>query len=281
MIHPLNKMLLATLLILLSLYATGCVGLYFVQDDMIFPGKNRPPTPIPNLPPATQILHREFAPGQNVEAWYFPAPNASKEHPAPLAVLFHGNGERIDDMADAVQHFNAFGWAVLLPEYRGYNRSAGSPSQAAIHEDAAHFLNETLTRPEINPKRIVYYGRSLGGGVACDLTTAHMPQGLILTSTFISVAKIAQGYLAPEFLLNHPFHNDTVLESFPGPVLISHGTNDTIIPVTHSQTLAKLAKHPTYHEYNSNHNDFPGSDQAYDRYWATVRMFLATVPTAE
>jgi uncharacterized protein len=274
-------MLFSCILILFNLYSAGCVALYFAQDDMIFPGKNRPATLTPTLPPGAQILHRKIAPNQNVEAWYLPAPNASPQSPAPLVVAFHGNGECIDNMLDLASHYNAMGYCVLLPEYRGYNRSAGSPSQAAIFDDASFFLAHTLTRPEVNPKRVIYHGRSLGGGVACDLTRFHQPQALVLTSTFTSVAQIAKGYWAPEFLLKHPFHSDTVVAAFPGPILISHGSHDAVIPVAHGRALAKLAKHPTYHEYDSDHNDFPGSQEAYDRYWATIRMFLATVPPAK
>ncbi len=273
----LKPMLWSIALIFFSFYAAGCVGLYFVQDSMLFPGTRITPIPTPELPPGSVVLKREIAPSQTVEAWYFPALGASQDHPAPLVVFFHGNAECIDYAEDIVIRYNAMGWSVLLPEYRGYNRSAGKPSQAAIHEDAAYFLKQTLARPEVDATRVVFHGRSLGGGVACDLTRAHMPQGLILTSTFISVVEIAKGYLAPAFLVKHPFRNDLVVASYGGPILISHGAMDTIIPMRHSQTLAQLARHATFNQYPADHNDFPGGPQAEAKYWATIRMFLANI----
>jgi fermentation-respiration switch protein FrsA (DUF1100 family) len=270
-----KKLLRSLLLILIGTYAAFCVALYFAQDAMIFPGTQMGTNHEPKLLPRTQVLKLKFATGKTVEAWYIPAPNASKDHPAPLLVFFHGNGEFIDHHTSAVQQFNDMGWSFLLPEYRGYNRSDGTPSQSTILNDNAYFLRQVLSLPEVDAKHIVYYGRSLGGGVACDLTHARQPQGLILTSTFSSMVEMSKEFYVPFFIVKHPFYNDSVVQSFPGPIFIAHGSHDEGIPFSHAKTLNSLAKHPTFLELDCGHNDFPGSSPAaHEKYWAAVKTFL-------
>ncbi len=272
-----RKILFAILILLLAVYAAGAAVLYSAQDAMIFPAKDYPPIDL-KLPPGAQQLKYEFAPGQSVEAWYAPAPNASAQSPAPLIVYCHGNGEYIDHHASAIQRFNDMGWSVLLPEYRGYNRSDGSPSQSNILADNTFFLNQLLKLPEVDAKRVIFYGRSLGGGVACDLTHAHTPQGIILTSTFLNMYEMAKGMYVPPFLFKHPFRNDNVVESFPGPILIAHGTNDEVIPFPNAQSLLKLAKHPTFVQLTCGHNDFPGiTPKEHEKYWSAVKAFLDAI----
>jgi fermentation-respiration switch protein FrsA (DUF1100 family) len=272
-----RKVLFSILGLLICVYIAGAAVLYKAQDAMIFAAVDYPAIDL-KLPPGAQQLKHEFTPGQFVEAWYCPAPNASAQNPAPLIVYCHGNGEYIDHHTSAVERFNAMGWSVLLPEYRGYNRSDGSPSQAAILADNTAFLNQTLKRPDIDAKHVVFYGRSLGGGVACDLVHAHTPQGIILTSTFLNMYEMAKGMYVPPFLFKHPFRNDNVIESFSGPVLIAHGNHDEVIPFSNAQELLKLAKHPTFVELNCGHNDFPGvTPKDYATYWSAVQTFLDTV----
>ena len=90
---------------------------------------------------------------------------------------------------------------VLLPEYRGYGRSAGSPSQRAITEDLIAFYDLLARRPEVDAQRVVFHGRSLGGGAVCDLARHRKPAAVILMSTFTSMKRMAPRYLVPGFMV--------------------------------------------------------------------------------
>ena len=57
----------------------------------------------------------------------------------------------------------------LSRSYRGYGLSKGKPSQQGIQKDARAFLQHLLGRTDIDTKRIVLMGRSLGGAVAIHL----------------------------------------------------------------------------------------------------------------
>jgi fermentation-respiration switch protein FrsA (DUF1100 family) len=221
----------------------------------------------------TKEIRLEIEGGGQVVAWLIPALPLESGKPAPLVVYFHGNAEIIDYQDTIVSGYRRLGCSVLLPEYRGYGRSAGKPSEAAIVADAVKFYDEVMKRPDIDSSRVIFHGRSLGGGPAAALAARRMPRALVLESTFTSVTAMASKYFAPSFLVKNKFQTDRVLPALSIPVLILHGTNDDIIPVAHGRKLSKLARHGTYIEYNCKHNDFPG-DGNEEAYWGEVARFL-------
>jgi len=165
------------------------------------------------------------------------------------------------------------GFAVLLPEYRGYGRSDGEPSQAAIVEDAVYFFDQVVENKNIDKRRIVYHGVSLGGGVAGQLARHRPPTAMILQSTFANIAEMAWQYAAPPFLARHPFYTDRVLADLDRPVLIFHGSEDRIIPVENGRRLDRVARNSRYVEYQCGHNNFPGRGNGI-KYEEAIKGFL-------
>lgn len=264
-------------LIVLIAYGVWCAGLYFCQDALIFPADVAPePIPRPLTRPLSEqvVVHEIFTPEGRNEAWFLPAPGASKDRPAPAVVFLHGNAELIDYQDHVIYAYHRLGVSVLLPEYRGYGAAAGKPSQAGILEDNLRFYDWLVHRPEVAPDKVVIHGRSLGGGVACDLATRRPPAALVLESTFTSAAALANRYLAPSFLCKYPFRNDLALRHLTCPVLIGHGRSDQIIPVSHGRALRDQVGHAVYKEYDCDHNGFPGATNE-DDWWETIRTFLA------
>ncbi len=250
-----------------------------IQDMVVFPARAAPRVGVAAPPEGTVILKRELESGGSVEAWYVPAPGVSEKKPGPLAVYCHGNAEVIDQQIGMVKQLQKMGWSVLVPEYRGYGRSGGRATQDGIREDVAWFLDEVLKRPEVDGRRVVFVGRSLGGGVAADLANVRKPQGLVLMSTFTSVVAMMKPFGVAKEDVKYPFRTDWVVKGFEGPVLVFHGDHDRVIPVSHGRELGKMGKHVTYVEVASDHNDFPGKDGGpRGKYAIGLEAFLATVP---
>lgn len=211
--------------------------------------------------------------GSRVEAWLVPGAGVGPGAPGPLALFFHGNGELIDTNLDTAALYTQWGVSVLLAEYRGYGRSQGDPSQAAIVADMARFYDLMAARPEVDPARIIFHGRSLGGGVAAALAAERPPAALILESTFTSLAALARSRGLLESLCRHPFRTDRVLPGLGKPVLILHGADDELIPPAHARQLHAITPGSQFVELPGHHNDFPGDPAAYA---AAVRGFLKT-----
>ena len=271
---PIRRRVARVVLTVAVIYAIWCTMLYFYQDQLLFPRDMAPPPlPLGYQGKTTIEMKLDLPEGGSVVAWFLPAPGVTPSTPAPAVVFFHGNAEIIDHQHEIVEGYHALGCSVLLPEYRGYGRAAGTPDEKGIVADAVHFYDELIMRPEVDKNRIVFHGRSLGGGPAAQLAARRPPRALILQSTFSSVAAMAYKYGGPSFLAKNPFRTDHVLEALDVPVLIFHGTRDDIIAVAHGRRLRDLARRGTYVEYDCRHNDFPGTDNE-EAYWNEILAFL-------
>ncbi len=199
----------------------------------------------------------------------------------PLVVFFHGNAEVIDDIANgdpSVAIYRPWGYAVLLLEYRGYGRAydaAGGPTQKGIVQDSIKLIDIVTARADIDAKRIIFYGRSLGGGVACAVAEQRPPSAMILQSTFKSVTSMAARYFIPAVFIRHRFDNEKFLRTFNAPVLLLHGSNDDIVSCAHSESLVKTSPHARLVKQACGHNDFPADFNAYQR---EIKAFLDALP---
>ena len=197
-----------------------------------------------------------------------PAPG---QGPNPVVLFAHGNGELIEHWPDLLAPYLELGISVLLPEYRGYGRSAGWPSAGTIGDDFQWFLRHVAQRPEVDPTRLILHGRSIGGGVVCDLARHVRPSALVLWSTFTSIDDVAKRFGVPRFLVPDHFESETALGEIRAPAFIVHGTQDMLIPVEHAHRLAAASRDSELHLYPAGHNDCPppASD-----HWLALSRFL-------
>jgi fermentation-respiration switch protein FrsA (DUF1100 family) len=269
-----KRWLLSRFAWLLFFYACWCAFLYFYQDTLIFPAYMARLSAQTPADPSAEVFTLDIPDGGQVYAWYYPTRNTPDDNPAPAVVFCHGNAETVSDQIEIISRYRILGCAVLLVEYRGYGHADGKPGQAEIMADTEQFYDMLVARKEVDRTRIVFHGRSLGGGVAVQLAARHKPAALILRSTFTSVASMAHSYGGPSFLARHPFRTNKVLPHLDVPVLLFHGSRDSIIPVRHGRALRDMAKRVRYIEFDCGHNDFPGFGNE-DRYWQEIESFLS------
>ncbi len=256
---------------ILLVYGAWCFFLYLLQDKIIFPYEQissaKVSTPHEDIRTKVWI---QIGEGKSVEGWFFSGQNSDSAKPRPCVVFFHGNGELIDFASFDISTYLKWGFSVFLPEYRGYGRSGGKPSEKGIVQDMQEFHAWLVQRPEVDPQKIIYHGRSLGGCVASQLSKTHPPAAMILQSTFTSVVSMTSSYWVPSFLCRHPFRNDRVIRTLTIPIFVTHGSNDKIAPVKHGRKLQEIASNSVYYEVSAGHNDFP-FDQAF---WEKIQAFL-------
>ncbi len=257
------RVLVSGVVVLGLVFAGWLALLYFSQRSVLFPapsGGNRRPRS-----PDVEAVWSD-GPHGRIEAWLLPATSpAPGRHPA--IIFTHGNGELIDDWVSEFDAPRSWGISVLLVEYPGYGRSQGRPSQRSITDATVAAYDLLARRPDIDPVRIVAYGRSVGGGAACALAARRPLAALVLESSFTSVSDMAATMGLPRFLVRDPFDNLSVVQSFRHPLLIIHGARDEIIPVSHGRALHRAAPQSEYFELPCGHNDCP-------RPWPELSRFL-------
>jgi fermentation-respiration switch protein FrsA (DUF1100 family) len=255
----------------LGIYMAYCGLLFLLQRQIMFPrGMIPQPPPSAQKLPGLEIIWLETESGK-VESWLLPPVPGSAPGPAPAVIFGHGNGELIDFWPDDLAGFRRLGLAVLLVEYPGYGRSAGSPSQASITETFVAAYDALTTRKDMDASRILLFGRSLGGGAVCALSANRPSAALVLMSTFTSARSFAKRYLAPSFLVRDPLDNLSAVEKYKGPILIMHGRHDTVIPYSHATALRKAAQTGKLIAYEAGHNDCPPD---WGVFWKDIEAFL-------
>lgn len=240
----------ALLLVAIAIPVLGACALFVGQEAILFhPDDQR------IAPQADYIEVVEFAAEDGVQlvAWYAP-PRLG----CPVLLLMHGNASRIDVDKWRYQRIHDNGAGMLALAWRGYSGSAGKPSEAGFHRDAAAAWAWLLAKGHA-PSDIVIEGFSIGSGPAVKLASQTDPGALILEAPYYSMQDLfnskARG-LPVGLLLRHPFRSDRYIGDVRAPLLIAHGGADGLIPASQSARLLKKANEPkSYHLFEaSDHN---------------------------
>lgn len=210
-----------------------------ILNWFLFPGALRPAPRLLAMPAGVEsrsiVAGHGRAGGARVEYWFAPSAAAG---PRATVVFAHGNGELIDDWWRALAPYVDLGANLVLAEFRGYGRSEGTPSCAALGDDFLQIVEDLVKRGDVDAQRLVYHGRSLGGGVVCRAAASLPPAGLVLESTFTSLKAMAARFHMPASVLDEDFDNLQLAERIACPCLLFHGDQDSLVPMDHARALA-------------------------------------------
>jgi uncharacterized protein len=264
----------------LATYGALLAALWWGQERLIFL-----PTP---LPPD----HRFRAAPDVHEVWVdVPGGRLNALHlrlPEPRGVVFflHGNAGNLDSWFVNVDFYRQLGYDLYMPDYRGYGKSLGHiTSEAQLHADVAAAWQSIAA--SYADRRVVFFGRSLGTGLAARLA-ASLPQAarpdlLLLVSPYESLQAMAREHypFVPSGLLRYPMRSDAALQALAADdrgrprVLIVHGDRDAVIDPRHGRALAGLHPQATFRTIaGAGHNDL----QAFAAYTDAIRDALQALP---
>lgn len=204
-----------------------------------------------------------------ISAWYFPGKSNN-------TVLYcHGNAGNISHRMEKIQMFTSIGLGVFIFDYRGYGKSQGRPSEKGTYRDGLAAYKYLVEKRKVSDGQIIFYGESLGGGVATELATRLPGRALILESPFTSVVAMGEHFypfLPSRLIVSNHYDNLAKIDQVKMPVLIMHSPEDEIIPYPMAKTLFERAHEPKlFFELRGDHN---GGYALTEGYLATIAAFL-------
>lgn len=230
----------SSMTVLLALLAAAVVlpplALFAFQERLLF-------FPQPPAPAAERALtgrgalpvELHAADDIRVRGWFEASPQGRRRG---AVMYFGGNAEEASWVLFEERRPRDPAWLVL--NYRGYGRSEGAPGQAALVADAVLAYDWLAARADIDPRRIVAFGRSLGTGVAVQLAARRPLAGVVLVTPYDSVSAVARARypLYPvQHMLRHPFDSLAQAPRLTAPLLCAVAAGDEIIPPAHARRL--------------------------------------------
>jgi len=225
---------------------------YLQKATVFYPERNLYATP-QQMGLAYEDIYFKTEDGLTLHGWFYKSPQAKA-----TLLYFHGNAGNIADRIEKVMLFLELGINVFIIDYRGYGLSDGEPSERGIYKDGVASFDYLITRKDIDPKKIVAYGASLGGVVAIDLATKRSLGGLIVDSSFTSakeMAKIIYPFI-PSLFVYLKMDNASKITNVSAPKLFFHSRTDEVVPFSLGKKLYEMAPSPKeFLEVQGTHND--------------------------
>ena len=184
----------------------------------------------------------------------------------------HGNAEDAKGTLWALEELSDKGYTVASVDYPGYGLSDGSPDEEGCYRNVHRLYDWLIEKRGFKPEDIVVDGFSIGTGPATELAATRPCGGLILEAPFLSAPRVVTRV---RILPVDPFPNLKRIGDVKCPVLMIHGTKDSIIPYSQGQALFKLANEPKrfVSVEDGDHNTLV-DDMGFDNYYELIKGFV-------
>lgn len=165
-----------------------------------------------------------------------------------VIVVFHGNAGNIEGRGHKFKFLADQGYSVLLVGYRGYGPNPGSPTEKDLIADSALVIDWLLEQRVYSSKSLVFFGESLGSGVAIALALQYDVKGLIFEGAPPSAIEVGQEvypFLPVRKILKDTWDSKSRIQNLEGvPKLFIHARKDSVVPFHLGQKLFDKAPKP-------------------------------------
>ncbi|HKU40685.1 MAG TPA: alpha/beta hydrolase [Polyangiales bacterium] len=160
-------------------------------------------------------------------------------------LFLHGSTGGLPRHRGILQFLMALGANVFALDYRGYGKSAGTPSEQGLYADAQAAY--AWLSSQGSPQSVIVYGEGLGSGPACQLAATQTIGALVLLSAFTSLPELAATrypWLPTSWIVRSKFDNLTKLANVRVPKLFVHSRADNRVPFELGEKLYDAAAGP-------------------------------------
>jgi fermentation-respiration switch protein FrsA (DUF1100 family) len=163
----------------------------------------------------------------------------------PVFLYFHGNGGSLRWRDERFRALIADGSGLVALSYRGYGGSSRQPTEPGLSKDAATAYAFAVAR--YPTESIVLWGESLGSALAITIAAENPVGHVVLEAPFTSAADVGAShywFVPVRVLMKDQFRSDLRVVKVTAPVLVLHGEEDPVVPVTLGERLYGLIRAP-------------------------------------
>jgi hypothetical protein len=226
-----NGIFICVLVVILCVF-----GITMMQEKLIFLPTKLASDYTYQFSEPFEELFLETEDGARLNAVHFKIAN-----PKGLILYYHGNAGDLSRWGQISSFFTKLDYDVLVMDYRTYGKSSGELSEENLLHDAQLFYEFALKK--YTEDEIVVYGRSLGTTFATFVASKNNPRKLILETPFYNLKEAAKQRIPlfpVGFFLKYQFKTNEFIKEVDCPIVIFHGTDDTVVPYKSGKKLAKL-----------------------------------------
>lgn len=211
-------------------------------------------------------------------------PKRQPMHKTPAVILSHGLGGTHEQMTAYAESLAEHGFIAYTFDFRGgsaESQSSGSTTHMSVfseEKDLQQAISHVKSLHQVNPKQISLVGASQGGVVSA-LTAAKEGKAIhkvaLVYPAFSIVADARKQYSS---LSQVPSHSDIwgvtvgknyyrnllslnltkTVTQYPNPILIIHGTDDNVVPISYSKKMASSYSNASFIKLKGAGHDFSG-----------------------
>jgi uncharacterized protein len=191
------------------------------------------------------FVKEDFWVEDRLHCWFI-HPRTAHEWSASVVHL-HGNAENMTSHVTGALFLPELGHNLITFDYSGYGSSKGTPTLAAIQDDARAVFRYLFAKPDKFGNKIFGFGQSMGAyTLARILPDFPQLKGAILEAGLHSFHDLfREAY--PQLLSEVPDKGYSALDTLPlssVPKLFIHGTSDMVVPYSHSVAMHEHAAEP-------------------------------------
>ena len=241
----------------LAKLAEGVIGQNGGNQWFYFPTRDEPATPA-KWGLKFESVDFKSADGTSLHGWFIPAKNKSAQSAKATIVFSHGNAGSIGHHLGFCAWLAEADYNVIIYDYRGFGKSGGNVDRRGMIDDVKAAFAYARKRADIDPTRLVSYGHSLGGAQSVTAIGEGPVKGLraiVIDGAFASyqvMARIVAGQLGASLVTDELAPKDFVQKLAPVPLLVVHGLDDEVVPISQGRQLFEAAGQPkTFFEVES------------------------------
>ena len=253
--------------VLVLLYAVIGILLYYLQDYFLFHPASLTKDNKYDFAYPHQEINIPYNSETNINIIQFKTKDSV---PKGVVLYFHGNRKNISWYAKYSPNFTNSNYEVWMIDYPGFGKSTGKFTEQHLYDCALQLYK--LARAKYDPSKIIIYGKSMGTGIASQLASVRDSKYLILETPYYSMTSLISHFF-PIYpigrIIHYHFPTYQFLQKVTAPIIILHGTDYGIVPLSNAEQLRSALKKD--YEFillkngiHNNLNDFPLFHQKLD-----------------